>query len=169
MDPNKAYLPWESGTTDESRNELRRRADCVERAVRAALAVLNAPERLVIEGYYFDGRSFPCLANESAVPLARVRTIHARALGKLRRELASFVAEVYGLHAAQAPNCAICLAPWRDTAERLLDEKTPEMTWGELAIRMERATGWQPSSPQIMMTHQRKHRRLQLSHTGDTP
>lgn len=169
MDPNTAYLPFDPWHDDEAALPRQRRARRVETAVRDALHVLNLPERSIIEGYYFDGRSFPCLANEHGLPLPRIRTIHTRALGKLRHELTPLVIELYGLQLVHDVDCPICRAPWRDIADGLLDEKTPDMTWGDMATRIERAVGWTPSTPQVLKTHQRKHRQLQHSPKGDTP
>ncbi|MBD3298901.1 MAG: hypothetical protein GF341_09620 [candidate division Zixibacteria bacterium] len=168
VDPNKAYLPVDPWHDHEAALARRRRARRVETAVRGALRVLNPPERGIIEGYYFDGRSFPHLANEHSLSLTRVRTIHTRALSKLRHELTPLVIELYGLQLAHESGCPICRAQWRDLAEGILDEKTPDMTWGDVATRIERAVGWTPSTPQVLITHQRKHRQLQHSPKGDT-
>ncbi len=168
MDPNKAYLPFDPWHDDDAATDRQQRARRVEAAVRDALHVLNPPERGIIEGYYFDGRSFPHLANENGVTLARVRTIHTRALSKLHHELTPLVIELYGLQLTHDVDCPICHASWRDLAEGILDEKTPDMTWGEIAVRIDRAVGWKPPTPQVLITHQRKHRQLQHAPKGDT-
>lgn len=160
MDPNKMYIREDPFASIEHRQTLRRRVRVIQEAVRSALAVLNPPERFVIEGRYFDGRSFPRLATSLGQTLARVKVIHRRALLKLEIELAPFVERMFGIAAVRTPDCPICRAQWRSTAERLLDEKTPDMTWGEMATRIERAVGWHASTPRILTTHQRQHRRF---------
>jgi hypothetical protein len=141
------------------------RSLAIELAVRAALGVLTAGERTIVEGYYFDGRSLPQLARSTGVPLDFVRISHRRALAKLEVELAPFVERMFGLAAIRHVNCAICRASWRAIAEDILDGKTADTTWGQIAIRIERAVGWKAPSPQALITHQRKHRRFVKSAT----
>ncbi|GAB4323811.1 MAG: hypothetical protein Kow0074_16380 [Candidatus Zixiibacteriota bacterium] len=167
MDPNKAYVPYDPWYDQDEAALQHRRTRAVQRTVRRSLSVLNAPERAVIEGYYFDGLSLPQLANQAGVPLIRIRVMHRRALGKLRQELTPFVIAMYGLRLSHDSDCPICTAPWRDAAERILDDKTADMTWGDVAVRIERAVGWTCPTPQVLMTHQRKHRHFQRRPKGD--
>lgn len=160
MDPNKAYIPFDPFEDEDATRRQAERVRQIGVAVRRAIRILNTPERNVIEGYYFDGTSFPRLANAAGVTLTRIRTIHERALAKLRTRLTPFVELMFGLRVIQAPDCPICSAMWREIAEDLLDAKTTDMTWGDVARRLERAVGWRAPTPQILMTHQRKHRAL---------
>ena len=160
MDPNRMYIAEDSYPSLEHIRILRERVGEIQDAVREALAVLNAPERFIIEGYYFDGRSFPRLASMRSLTLSRVKSIHRRALTKLEIELTPFVGRMFGIHALRTPDCAICRAEWRSIAEQLLDEKTADMTWGDVAARIERAVGWHVPSPRVLTTHQKRHRRF---------
>jgi len=56
---------------------------------------------------------------------------------------------------------------WRADAEAILDGKTPEMTWGQIITRIERATGWRAVSPQVLIAHQRAHRAFQTERTDN--
>jgi hypothetical protein len=163
MDPNKMYISEDPFISIEYRDTLRRRVRVIQEAVQEALSVLNSTERFVIDGYYFDGRSFPHLATAIRLSLARVKGIHKRALVKLAVELTPFVERMFGIKAMHVPDCPICRAEWRSTAERLLDEKTPDMTWGQVAVRLARAAGWRAPSPRILTTHQKQHRRFEKS------
>lgn len=160
MDPNKAYFPFDPFEDEDVERVRAERVRQIGIAVRGALAILNLPERSVIEGYYFDGTSLPRLADQSGLTLTRIRTIQERALAKLRTRLTPFVEKMFGLRVVQDPDCPICEGVWRVIAEELLDGKTPDMTWGDVARRLERAVGWRAPTPQILMTHQRKHRAL---------
>ena len=168
MDPNKMYISEGPYPSIEHLRALRRRTCEIQDAVRDALTVLNEPERFVIEGYYFDGRSFPRLAAMQASTLPRIKGIHRRALTKLEIELTPFVERMFGIKALRTPDCPICRADWRSIAERLLDDKTPDMTWGEIAIRIERAVGWHVPSPRVLTTHQKRHRRFELISRNET-
>ncbi len=163
MDPNKMYISEDPYPPLEHLQFIRKRAFEIQDAVRDALTVLNAPERFVIEGYYFDGRSFPRLATMQSLSLSRVKSIHRRALTKLEIELAPFVERMFGIEALRTPDCPICRAEWRPVAEQLLDEKTPEMTWGDVSRRIERAVGWHVPTPRVLTTHQNRHRRFVMS------
>jgi hypothetical protein len=144
-----------------ARGDPASRSLAIELAVRRALTLLTTVERSIIEGYYFDGRSMPQLSRSGGMPLDFVRIAHRRALARLEGELASLVERMFGLEAVHRPECVICGAPWRTTAEAILDGKTPDTTWGQIATRIERAVGWKAASPQTLIVHQRKHRRFE--------
>lgn len=136
------------------------RSLAIELAVRGALKVLTRGEREIIEGYYFDGRSLPMLARATGVPVDFVRIAHRRALAKLEMTLAPFVERMFGLAVVRHTDCTICRASWRAIAEDILDGRTADTTWGQIAIRIERAVGWKAPSPQVLITHQKKHRQF---------
>ncbi len=163
MDPNKMYISEDPYPPVAHLEFVRQRATEIQGAVRAAMEILNAPERFVVEGYYFDGCSFPRLATMRSLSLSRIKSIHRRALTKLEIELTPFVERMFGIAALKTPDCPICRATWRAVAEQLLDEKTPEMTWGDVAIRIERAVGWHVPTPRVLTTHQKRHRRFVMS------
>ena len=142
------------------------RVIAIEHAVRGALKVLTTAERSIIEGYYFDGRSLGQLANSRGAPVNLVRMTHRRALAKLEEALRPFVERMFGLSAIRQPDCAICRASWRAVAEEILDSRTTEITWGQIAVRIRRAVNWQAPSPQVLITHQRKHRRFERTSTA---
>jgi hypothetical protein len=168
VDPNKMYIAEDPYPPLEHIRILRERVGEIQDAVREALAVLNAPERFIIEGYYFDGRSFPRLASMQSLTLSRVKGIHRRALTKLEIELTPFVERMFGIHGLRTPDCTICRAEWRSIVEQLLDEKTADMTWGDVAVRIERAVGWHVPSPRVLTTHQKRHRRFVISPASKT-
>ncbi len=148
-----------------ARNDAVSRTYAVELVVRRALRILSAAELRIIEGYYFDGRSMPQLSRSTGVPLDFVRIAHRRALARLEIELSPFVERMFGLSSVTLSGCAICMAPWRPTAEDIIDGKTPDTTWGQIAIRIERAVGWRPPCPQVLITHDKKHRHFEKPST----
>ena len=152
---------WDAIEAAVARSDPAGRSLAVELAVRRALDVLTTSELVIVEGYYFEGRSMPQLSKSTGVPLDFVRIAHRRALAKLEVELAPLVERMFGLTAVTRTGCAICLAPWRPAAEEILDGRTPDATWGQIAVRIERAVGWKAPSPQVLMTHQRKHRQFE--------
>lgn len=137
-----------------------KRSEDIRIAVRAAIGGLQTAEREVIEGHYFHGQSLPRLARQMGRPMARIRLLRERAIRKLRVALTPFVEQMFGIRVLRAPDCPICRARWRDDAERILDDKTDDMTWGMIARRIERATGWQAPNPQMLKTHDQRHRRF---------
>ena len=163
--PNDGWTPgwrsWFAGSNG-NRDRDRRRTRLIEHTVRDALSCLTIPEREVVEQYYYNGLSFIRIADAQGLAVERVQFLHRRALANLRIKLAPFVGITFGLSPLANIDCPICCAPWRQTAEELLDEKTTAATWGEIARRLERAVGWFASTPQILMAHQKKHRRFDL-------
>jgi len=134
-----------------------RRVDEVRRAVREAVGRLKGLERRVIEGYYFDGMSFGQIAASEDASVNRVVTAYRQAMRNLRVMLAPWVARTYGIGATVITTCPICTSPWRNDAEAIIDGKTPDVTWGQIMTRIERATGWRARSPQVLIVHKRKH------------
>lgn len=169
--PADGWTPqWRSWfeAADANRQWRIRRARLIEHTVREALLSLTLTERGVIEHYYYDGFSFHRIAGATGLTLERVQAIHRRSLAVLRETLAPFVAVTFRLTPASGQGCPICSAPWRRTAEELLDEKTSTMTWGEVTRRLERAVGWLAPTPQILIGHQKKHRTFEPTPVDDT-
>jgi hypothetical protein len=92
--------------------------------------------------------------------MSRIRLLHQRALRKMEMILAPLVARMFGVTALRVPDCPICRAEWRFDAERILDDKTDDITWGMISQRIERATGWHAPNPQTLKSHQARHRRF---------
>jgi hypothetical protein len=128
---------------------------------------LGELERRVIEGYYFDGVSMGKMVDTEQVSLNRALIVHRQALRQLRVILAPFVARMFGIGATCVRTCPICTGDWRADAEAIMDGKTPEMTWGQVMARIERATGWRARGPQTLIAHQRAHRTFQIERTDD--
>lgn len=147
--------------------EERKRVEGIGREVRRAVGRLRGMEREVIEGYYFDGLSMGRIAENEGVSVNRVVTAQRQAFRTLREILAPFVERIFGIGATRVTTCPICLAEWRDDAEAIIDGKTPEVTWGQVMTRIERATGWRAKSPQVLIAHQRKHRAFQSDGSRD--
>lgn len=129
--------------------------------VRRAVERLQGLERAIIEDYYFDGMSFGRIASSENTSVNRVVMAHRQALRRLRDLLTPHVAKWYGIGAVRNSECPICISDWRADAEAIIDAKTPDITWGEVMKRIERATGWRAKSPQALIMHQRRHRTYQ--------
>ena len=138
-----------------------RRVDEIRNAVRQAVAQLRGLERRIIEEYYFDGLSMGRVAEAEGVSHNRVVTTHRQAIRNLREMLAPFVARTFGIGATIVSTCPICTASWRGDADSIIDGKTPDMTWGQIVIRINRSTGWRARSPQVLIVHKRKHNTFQ--------
>ena len=149
------------------RNVERDRVDEIGREVRRAVGRLRRLERVAIEAFYFEGLSVARIARSEGASINRVLVAQRQAFRELRVMLAPFVARMFGIEATCVPTCPICIAPWREDAEALIESKTADQTWGEIIVRIERATGWKTRSPQVLIAHQRKHRTFQTERTDD--
>jgi len=157
---------WVEVSGGEEHGAARERQKEIQRTVRDAIALLAPIEREIIEGYYFEGLSLQRLANRAGRPFSRMRMLHERALRKLAMILAPFVERVFRIRVLQFPNCPICRAEWRSDAERILDDKTDDVTWGAIIRRIERATGWRAPGAPVLKAHQARHRAFTKFH-GD--
>lgn len=133
--------------------------------VRRTVARLQGLERVTIEGYYFDGKSFGRIAACEDISVSRVVVAHRHALSRLRELLAPHVTRWYGIGVMRNPDCPVCTSGWREDAEAIIDAKTADITWGQVMTRIERATGWHARSPKVLIMHQRKHRTYQPERT----
>lgn len=156
---------WDQAIPEPRR--FRSRSVAIDCAVREAVAALSYVERMIIEGYYFDGYTLSSIGCTLNISTQRVQTVHRHALSRLRRRLAPFVEKTFRIGLTTDPECTICSAPWRRIAEDILDEKTPETTWGQIAVRLHRAVGWYPSTPQVLIGHQKSHRVFASEFTRD--
>ncbi len=92
-----------------------RKVDEIRREVRAAVCRLRGLERMVIEGYYFDGMTFGGIAKHESVSVNRVVTVHRQAMRSLRIILAPFVARTFGIGATVVSGCPICTSAWLES------------------------------------------------------
>lgn len=144
---------WQEEPLNEAEQKRRER---VAVAVREALGKLDTVERVVIERYHFEGESFAQIAAHLKRKQGAIVNCHRRALRSLRKHLAQFVVQEFGIRQTQ-PKCVICRSPERRQVEALIAAKAPEEPYGTLMRRIREQFGLQIRSPQTIVGHQKYH------------
>ncbi len=132
-------------------------AERVNIAVQSAAAQLSENEREFLARFYNMGESYRQMSEKSGRTIHSLESLHNRAKRKLRKLLAKFVREEFGVVASAAVNCPICLSIDRTEIDRLLAEHQPASTWRkELRILREKY-GLSTVTPQTIIGHQKYH------------
>jgi len=126
-------------------------------AVRSALKRLSSAEREFIELYYFRGCSLREIAAILHKRATRMPGLHRRALNKLKRELASFVREEFGIDTATGMNCLLCNSPHRMEIDRLILAKPERETWKRIIRILKNEFNIEITTPQILIGHLKYH------------
>jgi hypothetical protein len=129
----------------------------VTMAVRLAIIRLRKIERTVISQFYFDGRTYCQIAAELGLSVKRIQAIHRRSVGKLKRNLAGFVAREFGVSVEKEKDCIICRSRYRHEIDRLIHRKKREETWKKVIKILKTDYGIIIKSPLILIRHQKCH------------
>ena len=125
--------------------------------VRRALDRLSPVEREFIERYYFKGESYPEIAENLGRRRDRIKGLHIRAVGRLKKELAGFVRSQFNIKSRPTADCPICNSPDRDEIDALVDGKKEEETWREIIQILKSKYNIIIKTPQILIGHQKYH------------
>lgn len=137
-------------------DEEKQRRERIGVAVRQALRKLPPAERLILEKYFFEGETLATIAEQLGRRHATIINYQRRALKSLRKHLAAFVAEEFGIDQEQ-PACCICRSPKRAEIEALIAAKRLAEPYGLLMKRIEKEFGLKVGSPQTIIGHQKYH------------
>ena len=126
-------------------------------AVKEALANLTPQEREFIERFYFHGQSYLRIADDLGKKPRRVEGLHRRAVNKLKKFLAEFVREKFGVESAVNADCIICNSPYRKEIDAMINAKKDEETWKKIIGILDKHYGIKIKSPQILIGHKKYH------------
>ena len=129
----------------------------INRAVRAALSRLTAPERKFIERFYFQGESCTQIAGELGKPLKWVEGLQRRVVVKLKKELGEFVRKEFEIEILQEKECPLCHSPFRAEIDNLLRTKRKEETWRGVIGILQSKYKLAVKGPQALIGHQKCH------------
>jgi hypothetical protein len=148
---HKAPL-WRTETTAEEqvlRQELASK-------VREALDELTAVERVAIERHDFEGLSLVNIAAELGWPCSRVQATRRRGLRRLRKVLAPFVHERFGV-SLLSTDCPICASPFRRDAERIIAARKPDEPYSKVISQLRHDFKIAIISPKTIIGHIKYH------------
>jgi hypothetical protein len=143
---------WQDETTAEEqlcRQEL-------ENKVRKALDELSVVERIAIERHDFEGLSLVSIAAELGWSCSRVQIARSRALRRLRKVLAPFVQERFGV-SPPSPDCPICASPFRQDAERIIAARKREEPYSIVIFQLRHDFEIIIISPKTIIGHIKYH------------
>ncbi len=132
-------------------------ADSVIRAVRLALTRLPEEEARIIKEYYVHCRPRREIARRCGLLARQVDLIRNRALRRLRRSLAVFMAEREGIPRSRPEPCPYCDHPEHAAIGRYIENSRPRVAWGILRRRLNRQFELDISSIQPLIRHVRDH------------
>ncbi len=152
------YRHWiTSITASPAESEKSEFAEQINEAVRAAIEQLEPNERIVIERYYLQFEEMSSIADGMGISLARATTLHLRAIGRLRKLLASFAKENFGIAKRSATRCPLCRSPYRAEIDELIRGRDPRRPWRILLQQLRREFGIRVRSYHAIVSHQRFH------------
>lgn len=127
------------------------------KAVRTAVEKLSPKEKEFIERYYFRGESYRDISICFNKKINRLENIHRRAITKLKRLLAGFVKDEFGIKVKKTFVCPICLSPYRDDIDALIRRKKKSDTWKKIIKTVKTEFRTEIKTPQILISHQKYH------------
>jgi hypothetical protein len=133
------------------------RRELIKQEVRRAVKRLSDEERIFIEKFYFEFKSYQEIAGILKKRIYKLERIHRRALDKMHSLLSDFVKEHFKLEVSQKTDCIICNSPFRQELDELIKNKKKEETYRRLIRIFKQEYGLDVKTPQVIIGHQRKH------------
>ena len=134
-----------------------KRIEQIRQAVNAALAELDEDEREFIIRFHHMGESYRQISDKSGWPIHRWEALHKRILKKLRKLLAPFVDEVFGLSSAQTPSCPICSSKYVEQLNEIISNRDRKQTWKPVLRLFRTKYNLVISAPQLLVGHEKYH------------
>jgi hypothetical protein len=134
-----------------------KRQELIRQEVRKAIKKLSNEERIFIEKFYFEFKSYQEIAGILKKRIYKLERIHRRALDKMHILLSDFVKEHFKLEVSQKTDCVICNSPFRQELDELIKRKKKEETYSRLIRTFKQKYGLDIKTPQVIIGHQRKH------------
>jgi hypothetical protein len=143
---------WQDEITAEERLRLQELAN----KVREALDELTAVERVTIERHDFEGLSLVNIAAELGWPCSRVQATRRRALRRLRKVLAPYVQERFGV-LLPSTDCPICASQFRRDAETIIAARKREESYSKVISQLRHDFNIAIISPKTIIGHVKYH------------
>ncbi len=138
--------------------EASREAILIRTKVREALAKLSVDEREFIVLFYFVGRTYAELAESTGRALHKLEALHKRAIRRLRKELAPFVAEEFGIPLPRrVPSCPVCHSKQVEEIDAIIESRDLRSTWRPIIREIRKKFGIAVGSPQQLIGHIKYH------------
>jgi len=141
----------------------------LEQKVQQALARLSEKEKIFIEEFYYQGRSYKEISGILQINLKQAEYLHRRATLKLKNLLADFVERRFKIKADKITSgksgtshkamavCIICRNPKQKEIEKVIAGKKEFQTWGVVLKKLKVKFNLEIKAPQILIGHM-KHK-----------
>ena len=141
----------------------------LEQKVQQALARLSEKEKIFIEEFYYQGRSYKEISVVLKINLKQAEYLHRRATLKLKNYLADFVERKFKIKVNKVtfdksdPNrkpdvvCVICRNQKQKAIEKVIGSKKEQETWRIILKKLKQKFNLEVKAPQILIGHM-KHK-----------
>jgi len=154
---NTGFDGFSQGNADREEGASRVTTE-IRTQVHEALAKLSVEEREFIVLFYFVGRTYAELAESTGRALHRIEAIHKRAIRRLRKELALFVAEEFGIPLPRrVQSCPICRSKHVEEIDAIIESRDFRSTWSPVIQKIREKFGIAVGSPQQLIGHTKYH------------
>lgn len=133
------------------------RRELICRSVTEALNSLDDDEREFVIRFHFMGESYRRLAEKSGRNIHKLEALHKRSLRKLKKQLAGFVHETFGLDSETIPDCPICRSPFAAELDEIIRNRDRTATWHPVLTLLKTRYNLSISSPQLLIGHEKYH------------
>ncbi|RKX21862.1 MAG: hypothetical protein DRP35_03320 [Candidatus Zixiibacteriota bacterium] len=137
--------------------EKQKKIEKLKKTVKVALEKLSVNEREFIIHFYYMGKTYREISEKSNKEIYRLETVHKRALKKLKKELAGFVAQEYGLKTKLNNKCIICQSDFCNQINQIISNRDKKKTWKPVLEEIESKFSLKIKSPQILIGHEKYH------------
>ena len=150
--------PAAAGLSDAEATAARiERRELVRRTVTEALNNLDDDEREFVIRFHFMGESYRRISELSGRSIHKLEALHKRSIRKLRKQLAAFVHETFGLDSEVIPDCPICRSPFAAELDEIIRNRDRTATWRPVLTLLKTKYNLSISSPQLLIGHEKYH------------
>ncbi len=137
----------------------RKDSEVIRHAVQKALEKLDEQGREFITQFYFIGKTYREISEQSGRPIHKLEALHKRSLKKLKKELSSFVKEHFGIESRLESKCPICRSSFLPQINRLIAKRNKTSTWKPIIKTLRERYSLKICSPQVLVGHEKYHMR----------
>ena len=137
------------------------RRELIRRSVSEALNNLDDDEREFVIRFHFMGESYRRIAEKSGRSIHKLEALHKRSLRRLKKQLAGFVHETFGLGREVIPDCPICRSPFAAELDEIIRNRDRTATWHPVLTLLKTRYNLSISSPQLLIGHEKYHSCIQ--------
>ena len=125
--------------------------------VASALKKLNSNEREFIVQFYYMGKSYREISDQTGRVIYKLEALHNRALKKLEAQLQSFVCNRFDIKNNKQSNCPVCSSEYLEEINKIIAGRNPEDTWRPILKILKEKYGIHIRSPQTLIGHSKYH------------